>query len=254
MQPLESRRLLAARLHNANLPLDVNDDFQVTASDALAVINWLASDDGSPDNRPHRGYWPDVDANGQVTARDALRIINALPDADPLPRMRLVCDTAAAGTTNRDSLTSDLTIEGRLSPRESPINLHLVVESVSREGFNRPIDLTAFIDGDRFVVPHRTVASLIVPTVRSDEAVDATIALVRNGQPPDGPYHGRVLSRLSVRFDNRAPTVLLPTRFAPGDRTLSVTVVDSSPLTGSATRLGPVGGCRLADVLNDRGQ
>jgi len=65
--------------HNANIPGDVNGDNQVTAGDALVVINYL-TDLGA---RQLDGIAPekelvDVNNDGSVTALDAVIVINAL--------------------------------------------------------------------------------------------------------------------------------------------------------------------------------
>lgn len=88
-QRLESRRLLAGDLTNPHNPLDVNDDQQVTASDALSVINYLSRmqplGEGEPagaTNRHGQTIFPDTSGNGVVAASDALRVINALAEGE----------------------------------------------------------------------------------------------------------------------------------------------------------------------------
>ncbi len=83
-ESLERRQLLAGdimSMHNAIRPTDVNDDGHVTATDALAVINYINQDEllqGGEGESPVAPVLADVDANGFVTAVDALMVINEL--------------------------------------------------------------------------------------------------------------------------------------------------------------------------------
>ncbi|WP_168564567.1 peroxidase family protein [Crateriforma spongiae] len=81
-EALESRRLLAANLfHNQAIPEDVNEDGQVTAIDALTIINQMNRRQSSADadNEPRgRGRMTDVNNDGRDTAHDALLVINRL--------------------------------------------------------------------------------------------------------------------------------------------------------------------------------
>jgi len=86
---LESRRLLAGDMTNSDNPLDVNDDSEVTAADALAVINYLhrmqrAGESESPgvSNSNGETIYPDASGNGSVAASDALMVINALAEGE----------------------------------------------------------------------------------------------------------------------------------------------------------------------------
>ncbi|KAA5543720.1 hypothetical protein FYK55_11050 [Roseiconus nitratireducens] len=91
-QALEGRRLLAASLHNAEAPADVNRDGSVTQIDALWVVNYLsrqsthgksglaaegASLEGSGAAPPVAAA-PDVNGDLNVSAIDALMVINHL--------------------------------------------------------------------------------------------------------------------------------------------------------------------------------
>ncbi len=64
-------------LHNMVQSGDVNQDGQVTARDALAVINMLNSEKHRDSDNPRR-LLPDVNGDNQVTAQDALFVINQL--------------------------------------------------------------------------------------------------------------------------------------------------------------------------------
>ncbi len=97
-ETLETRKLLAANLfHNEAFPEDVNEDGQVSAIDALAIINQMNSDGLSGfssqlqeadsagaegqrvnNSRPSRGRMTDVNNDGRDTAIDALMVINRL--------------------------------------------------------------------------------------------------------------------------------------------------------------------------------
>ncbi|MEO1615076.1 MAG: cadherin-like domain-containing protein [Planctomycetota bacterium] len=85
-QALEQRQLLAGDFnvaHNYLNHLDVNQDFELSPSDALGVINFLAAggsiasgESGSED--PFDGRKVDVNGDGNVSPSDALSVINAL--------------------------------------------------------------------------------------------------------------------------------------------------------------------------------
>ena len=85
-ETLEKRELLAGDVlspqHNYWNSYDVNDDGQITARDALAVINRLSAGSGegelgsAVDDESNMFY--DVNADHQVTALDALTVVNAL--------------------------------------------------------------------------------------------------------------------------------------------------------------------------------
>ncbi len=80
LEQLEQRFLLASDWHNQFIANDVNDDFRVSAIDALMVINKLATQGGLPlptlaqGTRPDAYY--DTNEDGFVTAVDALSVIN----------------------------------------------------------------------------------------------------------------------------------------------------------------------------------
>ncbi|QEF98320.1 PAP2 superfamily protein [Stieleria maiorica] len=88
-ESLESRQLLAANLfHNELMPEDVNQDGQVSALDALAVINEMSRQtqgSGTVDGRSNQqsdqrgpGRMTDVNNDGRDSALDALMVINRL--------------------------------------------------------------------------------------------------------------------------------------------------------------------------------
>ncbi len=72
---------MAADCHNLFAPLDVNDDSNVTPSDALMVINHLNKADRSLQDPATAGFI-DVTDDGIVTPTDALQVINSLNRRD----------------------------------------------------------------------------------------------------------------------------------------------------------------------------
>lgn len=65
-------------LHNRDDPFDVNHGGDVTAADALAIINYLNDYGPGPVGSGDMGFCYDVNADGFVTALDALLVINRL--------------------------------------------------------------------------------------------------------------------------------------------------------------------------------
>ena len=100
-QTLEQRQLLAGDVgtaHNHWNQYDVNQDFKLSPSDALGVINYLASSHAlgeqvaGEQTDPFAGKKVDVNADGNITPSDALMVINALgrgEQMDPLVEMFL---------------------------------------------------------------------------------------------------------------------------------------------------------------------
>lgn len=79
---LEKRELLAGDLglpqHNGWNAYDVNDDRQVSARDALGIINYLARDGEGEASGVSSGMFYDVNDDQRVSAADALGVINAM--------------------------------------------------------------------------------------------------------------------------------------------------------------------------------
>ena len=79
---LESRSLMAGMpgYHNTSMPLDVDNDLQVTPLDALVVINQINSGNGiegeDAENKPIA--FCDVDDDGTVSPLDVLMVVNQL--------------------------------------------------------------------------------------------------------------------------------------------------------------------------------
>jgi len=70
----------SGEFHNANRPLDVNNDGNVSAIDALLVINTLNGIqlNGSGEGESTSRFFPDTSGDGRVSALDALLVINQL--------------------------------------------------------------------------------------------------------------------------------------------------------------------------------
>ena len=82
-ETLEKRELLAGDLgsasnHNYWNPYDVNADHQITARDALGVINYLGQTGEGEEITSDTPMFLDVNADGRISASDALGVINAL--------------------------------------------------------------------------------------------------------------------------------------------------------------------------------
>ena len=81
---LEKRELLAgdilaSGIHNYWNRYDVNDDGQISARDALGVINYMnSSGEGEAANPDGPKMYYDVNADSNITAADALGVINAM--------------------------------------------------------------------------------------------------------------------------------------------------------------------------------
>ncbi len=93
LESLEARLMLAADYRNPANPWDVNQDLNITALDALQVINEAGRRE-SPvlDARPDEsteGFW-DVTGDDMITALDALRVINFLGrnEGEPVPKIQ----------------------------------------------------------------------------------------------------------------------------------------------------------------------
>lgn len=109
-EALENRILLAgdtAAWHNADLPLDTNEDGRVTALDALVAINDLnANGIRDVDVTQTPNGMVDVDANGVISPSDPLRIINHLNSGAGESHHKVRFRLAATGLQSEDPLTS----------------------------------------------------------------------------------------------------------------------------------------------------
>ncbi len=86
LECLQGRLLMAGDLTNEVNPLDVNGDDQVSAGDALLVINHLQRS-AHAEGEQASLYYLDVNGDESVTAGDALMVINGIARAqsDPSP-------------------------------------------------------------------------------------------------------------------------------------------------------------------------
>ncbi|KLU05761.1 Vanadium chloroperoxidase [Rhodopirellula islandica] len=118
---LETRNLLAANLfHNEAMPEDVNEDDQVTAIDALTIINRMNREQsGEVAGDVGRGQMTDVNNDGRNSALDALMVVNRLnreqlEDRDSGSRdtgAETKDQTDAEDTTGGDSATDESTTD-----------------------------------------------------------------------------------------------------------------------------------------------
>lgn len=125
-QTLESRRLLASDWQNAIRPADVNSSGDVSALDALVIINELnrrsfSDDAGVLEQREGNNAAPffDVNEDELVTVLDALLVINLLNrgNAPPEVTFDLASDTGVAG----DFKTSSIQLVGSVFDANNPI-------------------------------------------------------------------------------------------------------------------------------------
>ncbi len=91
LEKLEGRSLLAGMLgfHNISMPMDVDNDLQISPLDALVVINRINSNVGidGEDAADKQVTFCDVDADGTVSPLDVLAVVNELNAnfATPIP-------------------------------------------------------------------------------------------------------------------------------------------------------------------------
>ena len=89
LEKLEGRSLMAGLpgFHNKSMPLDVDNDLQISPLDALVVINQINGNSSAVEGEG-AGESPvmfcDVDADGTVTPLDVLAVINELNINDPV--------------------------------------------------------------------------------------------------------------------------------------------------------------------------
>ncbi|MEM1228014.1 MAG: Ig-like domain-containing protein [Planctomycetota bacterium] len=109
------RRLLASDFTNPDIARDVTGDENVSALDALRVINELNRQGGSfdvPETPSEVTDFFDVNGDRRVSALDALVVINSLSDeTPPTLTIGLANDTGLDGTDD-DGVTSDATLSG----------------------------------------------------------------------------------------------------------------------------------------------
>lgn len=119
---------------NFLLPADVNASGNVTASDALTVINWINASSSSDLPTPESiddllSRFVDVSGDGQVTAIDALQVINYLNEISP---------SGEPGSAVSESPSTDF-IASPLAATELAIRFDRRLES-DTESVSRPND------------------------------------------------------------------------------------------------------------------
>ncbi len=232
-EQLSTRELLAGDALPSYHPLDVNDDLRVSALDALVVINHLSPLD--PANSTREAL--DVDGNGKVTALDALRVINALDDG-PISVIRLVNDTAPGGTTNRDGVTSDLTLEGRISwPEFLPPSSREVFLIARASDGDRRFQSLGYLQSNQFQIASGDIDETLKRAVAPDTRV-LNLELRYGSGVPD--WSANPIAAISVRFDDHRPIITLPTWIAPTAASASILLSDDLPLFGSRSQV-PLG-------------
>ncbi len=109
VETLERRQMLAGDMTNPGNALDTNGDLDISALDALVVINRLN------EGVSGEGYFYDVSGDKFVTAVDALQIINALNNSLPEVTLKLRNDTDHdPQATPNDLRTFDLGLQGKI--------------------------------------------------------------------------------------------------------------------------------------------
>jgi hypothetical protein len=243
IERLSARELLAGDALPSYHPLDVNDDLRVSALDALVVINHLSPLD--PANSTMEAL--DVDRNGKVTALDALRVINAL-ERGPISVMRLVNDTAPRGTTNRDGVTSDLTLEGRINWPESipPSHREVFLTAKPSDGDPRYQSL-GFLASGHFQIASGDIDEAVRRAIHSDTRV-LNLELRYGVGTPD--WSADPIAAISVRFDNQRPSITLPTWISPTAKSASILLSDHLPIFVGTPQL-PLGSTPIFRLENE---
>jgi PhoPQ-activated pathogenicity-related protein len=211
LELLEERRVLSAAAPwlNDALPLDVNNDSQISPIDALAVINRLLltgiSPLGTPTGTPDKYY--DTNGDGMLTPLDAVRVINALSrptnvvldtlmpyTIDLTPRLEV---SVASGTSVPDGaavhLDVDLNNDGLFTGSELDYTVSSMYRGRSEfalgpalppdQGLNTySINLRARVQNLSGVLFSSVVQPLVVDTQTSD-------ALANYVNTPDPSYH-----------------------------------------------------------------
>jgi len=225
---------------------DVNNDLNLTAHDALLVINHIArnrnlgSQNIGTNPTPTSRMCGRCDANNdaRVTPLDALQVINALRRSPQRAQMRLVRDTAPDAALNDDGITSNLTIEGRLgrelvSSIKDGVHFFLgLPDSYANSGStDYSIELTPYVNANYFRVPESEVKK-IFPFIGN--GIDGTIKLTlfsktNVGEVTTAKSHGEIV----VRWDARAPIIKVANQVVGPDQRFSILVSDHSELVES---------------------
>ncbi|MEM6777339.1 MAG: Ig-like domain-containing protein, partial [Planctomycetota bacterium] len=191
-EQLEPRQMLASGWHNLVRPGDVNQDGNVSAVDALQIINELnarVSSDGEGvlDERILETQpFYDVNDDGLASALDALRVINILALGNPPPSLDigLASDTGLDG----DLYTSSILVTGTATDINNPVG------SISFDiGDGSPVA----------VVPNADGSFSFTPDIALDGSADGMIQIEATATDEDGAASDTV--SLLVTLDTQAP-------------------------------------------------
>ena len=132
-EKLENRQLLAANLfHNEMMPEDVNEDGEITALDALAIINEMGRQSrGELQTGAERGpgRMTDVNNDGRESALDALMVINRLSrDANRGPRANGGLESPGGPPPQEQSADNNQDNQGNRDPGETQEQSDVVLE------------------------------------------------------------------------------------------------------------------------------
>jgi hypothetical protein len=131
---------MAGDMTNPDNSLDVNDDSQVTARDALAIINYMAIQQTGAEGEQTglaSSFFPDTNGDGRVTSRDSLRVINRLGQAEQVALPVSATEQGVAAIEAAQAVgpptVFGLIVDPGSSPRIkfSAVNLTLTVTSPS---------------------------------------------------------------------------------------------------------------------------
>ncbi len=237
-EKLGQRNLLAGDVDDAYDPLDVNADGQVTASDAISVINWMRRNGSNSVANSYQARQRDVDDSGFVTALDALivvnrlRVINEIDPSLPSAKLELAHDSAPGGTTNDDKITNDATLRGTIDWSSHDDSPSLAIRGVSALGYEKSIDITNIIENGVFELPSNVVVGRF-HDYRRHEVYPAALELVAHSGDPYGEQT-EVLARLSFVLDTTSPEVVLPRSIETSSSTMVFAVTDASGVTQSS--------------------
>lgn len=230
VEHLHERQMLAGDWHNAAEPLDVNEDLQITAVDALHVINWVNGASFGVNASPPPSFALDVTGDGEITALDALRVINGLKYANETSVMRLSRDTAPSQTTNRDMITNEAGIVGvirlpsELLQDESIVSLRIT----EFDRTTHELSLNAYRSGNRFTVPSSRMRNFHDGSNGRSFDPQPTLVELIAGSASEPLEDRRVLADLSYTLDQQPPSLILPRSISPESPTVSLTAIDPS--------------------------
>jgi len=274
-EQLEARHLLAASPFGTNplQPLDVNRDGNVSAVDALQIINAITeSASRSVDPANNIGSFIDVSGDGLATAFDALQVINALSADTPLIAATLPNDSSPSARSDLafDLLTNNYAIDLNVSLGElgservrmrvgDTANLVDITDRFT-DGLARLTtdDIDTFVGGPLSDGEHnifvqigdngnainfpltvdRIAPRLNLQSIREEMRVSPEIRMVgeQRDENPAGMVQVTVGSQQTVTPINRDGTLDVPLAdlIAPGSNTIQVRSTDAA---GNVTEL-----------------